>query len=107
MKQPSLKNGILLITYAIVLYLVLSNIGLVAGTGSYVLAVLRPVIIGVVTAYIINLLMRPMETKWPPVGPQQACHLHCAFDTGRAGHYHRAVLFHPAAGGRKPFEPGQ
>ena len=64
MKQPSLKNGILLITYAIVLYLVLSNIGLVAGAGSYVLAVLRPVIIGVVTAYIINLLMRPMETKW-------------------------------------------
>ena len=58
MKQPSLKNGILLITYAIVLYLVLSNIGLVAGAGSYVLAVLRPVIIGVVTAYIINLLMR-------------------------------------------------
>ena len=28
------------------------------------MTVLRPVIIGVVMAYVINLLMRPMETKW-------------------------------------------
>lgn len=64
MKQSSLKSGIFLITYGIVLYLVLSNIGLLAGAGGYVMAVLRPVIIGVVMAYVINLLMRPMETKW-------------------------------------------
>ena len=55
MNRSSLKSGIFLITYGIVLYLVLSHIGLVAGAGSYIMTVLRPV---------INLLMRPMETKW-------------------------------------------
>ena len=64
MNRSSLKSGIFLINYGIVLYLVLSNIGLVAGAGSYIMTVLRPVIIGVVMAYVINLLMRPMETKW-------------------------------------------
>lgn len=64
MNRSSLKSSILLITYGIVLYLVLSHIGLVAGAGSYIMTVLRPVIIGVVMAYVINLLMRPMETKW-------------------------------------------
>lgn len=64
MNRSSLKSGIFLITYGIVLYLVLSHIGLVAGAGSYIMTVLRPVIIGVVMAYVINLLMRPMETKW-------------------------------------------
>ena len=64
MKQFSLKSGILLITYSIVLYLALSHLGLLAGAGSYIMTVLRPVIIGVVMAYIINLLLRPMETKW-------------------------------------------
>ena len=111
MNRSSLKSGIFLITYGIVLYLVLSHIGLVAGAGSYIMTVLRPVIIGVVMAYVINLLMRPMETKWmaplPPPGARQAGPLHCPFHPGCAGHYHRAVLFHPAAGGRKSFEPGQ
>ncbi len=64
MKQSSLKSGVFLITYGIVLYLALSHLGVLAGAGSYIMAVLRPVIIGVVMAYIINLLMRPMETKW-------------------------------------------
>ena len=64
MNRSSLKSSIFLITYGIVLYLVLSHIGLVAGAGSYIMTVLRPVIIGVVMAYVINLLMRPMETKW-------------------------------------------
>ena len=64
MKQSSLKSGVFLITYGIVLYLTLSHLGVLAGAGSYIMAVLRPVIIGVVMAYVINLLMRPMETKW-------------------------------------------
>ena len=64
MNRSSLKSGIFLNTYGIVLYLVLSHIGLVAGAGSYIMTVLRPVIIGVVMAYVINLLMRPMETRW-------------------------------------------
>ena len=64
MNRSSLKSSIFLITYGIVLYLVLSHIGLVAGAGSYSMTVVRPVIIGVVMAYVINLLMRPMETKW-------------------------------------------
>ena len=64
MKQSSLKSGIFLITYGIVLYLSLSHLGLLAGAGSHIITVFRPVIIGVVMAYIINLLMRPMETRW-------------------------------------------
>ena len=64
MKQSSMKSGIFLITYGIVLYLSLSHLGLLAGAGSHIIAVFLPVIIGVVMAYIINLLMRPMETRW-------------------------------------------
>lgn len=58
------KHGLLLITYAIVLYLVLSHLGTVAGAWNTLMAVFRPVLIGIAMAYIINLLMRPMETCW-------------------------------------------
>ena len=64
MERSSLKRGIILITYGIVLYLTLSHLGLLADAGSTIMTVLRPVTIGVVLAYIINLLMRPMETRW-------------------------------------------
>ena len=64
MERSSLKRGIILITYGIVLYLALSHLGLLADAGSTIMTVLRPVTIGVVLAYIINLLMRPMETRW-------------------------------------------
>lgn len=62
--KRSLKRGIVLITYAIVLYLVLSHLGTVSEAWLTLISVLRPVLIGVVMAYILNLLMRPMETKW-------------------------------------------
>lgn len=116
MERSSLKRGIILITYGIVLYLALSHLGLLADAGSTIMTVLRPVTIGVVLAYIINLLMRPMETRWlagccvaalSPSGPLQAGDLHRAFHFGCAGAYHRAVLFHSAAGGREPDQPGQ
>lgn len=58
------KHGLLLITYAIVLYLVLSHLGTVAGAWNTLMVVFRPVLIGIAMAYIINLLMRPMETQW-------------------------------------------
>ena len=64
MERSSLKRGIILITYGIVLYLALSHLGLLADAGSTIMTVLRPVTIGVVLAYIINLLMRPMEARW-------------------------------------------
>lgn len=115
MNRSSLKSGIFLITYGIVLYLVLSHIGLVAGAGSYIMTVLRPVIIGVVMAYVINLLMRPMETKWlaglwrrcPRLarGKRGLCIV--PFHPGCAGHHYGPVPVHPAAGRGKPAEPCQ
>ena len=73
MNRSSLKSGIFLITYGIVLYLVLSHIGLVAGAGSYIMTVLRPVIIGVVMAYVINLLMRPASGAYVSSFPSWVC----------------------------------
>ena len=60
----SVKRGIFLISYAIVLYLVLSHLGTVSEAWGTLMVVLRPILIGVVVAYILNLLMRPMETRW-------------------------------------------
>ncbi len=60
----SVKRGMLLITYAVVLYLVLSHIGTVTGAISTLLTVLKPVLLGILMAYILNLLLRPMETCW-------------------------------------------
>ena len=60
----SVKRGMLLITYAIVLYLILSHLGTVSEAISTIFTVLRPVLLGILMAYILNLLMRPMETCW-------------------------------------------
>lgn len=60
----TVKRGLLYITYAIVLYLMLSHLSTVSKAWTTLMTVLRPVLLGVVIAYILNLLMRPMETKW-------------------------------------------
>lgn len=63
MKQ-SIRHGIVLITYAVVLYLALSHLGTLSQAWTTLMNVLQPVLVGILMAYILNLLMRPMETKW-------------------------------------------
>lgn len=60
----SLKRGMLLVSYGILLYVLLTHFNIVITAFQKLMGILKPVIIGVVLAYVINLLMRPMETKW-------------------------------------------
>lgn len=60
----TVKRGLIFITYAIVLYLILSHLSTVSQALTTLTTVLGPVLLGIVIAYILNLLMRPMETKW-------------------------------------------
>ncbi|NLE26416.1 MAG: AI-2E family transporter [Clostridiaceae bacterium] len=54
---PKLKGYFLLITYAILLYLAVSNIKSVLAFLSTILVVLSPFIIGIVFAYVLNIIM--------------------------------------------------
>ncbi len=56
-----LKGYIILITYAILLYLAVSNISDVIAFLGKILAVLSPFILGIVFAYILNILMSLFE----------------------------------------------
>ncbi len=58
-----LKGYIILITYAILLYLAVSNISDVIAFLGNILAVLSPFILGIVFAYILNILMSLFERK--------------------------------------------
>ncbi len=57
----SIQKWIILITYAIVLYLVLSNIHRFSGVADYILTVSLPVVLGFAIAYTLNLPMRSIE----------------------------------------------
>lgn len=58
-----LKDYLILITYAILLYLAVSNINKVLAFFGNVLAVLMPFILGILFAYILNILMSFLERK--------------------------------------------
>lgn len=58
-----LKGYIILITYAILLYLAVSNIGHVLDFLGGILVVLRPFILGILFAYILNIIMSFFERK--------------------------------------------
>ena len=60
----SFKNYILLITYAVLLYLAISNIGIVMAVIREFLKILAPFILGFVFAYILNILMSFVERKF-------------------------------------------
>lgn len=57
----SIQKWIILITYAIVLYLVLSNIHRFSGVADYILTVSLPVVLGFAIAYTLNLPMKSIE----------------------------------------------
>lgn len=54
---PKLKGYFLMITYAILLYLAVSNIRSVLAFFSTILLVLSPFIIGIIFAYVLNIIM--------------------------------------------------
>ena len=57
------KDYIILISYAVLLYLAVSNIGQVLIFSGYVLAILMPFIVGICFAYVLNILMSFLERK--------------------------------------------
>ncbi len=61
--RSQLKKWILLITYAIVLFLTLSNLDRVAGVLGYVYRIVSPVITGIFIAYVLNIPMKLIENK--------------------------------------------
>ena len=96
MKQSSIKSGIFLITYGIVLYLSLSHHRGVSpghyrrGHGIYHQPADAP---------DGNQVAGGALAAQSPAGAWKAWYLHCAFHTGRSCHYHRSVRIHSAAGG--------
>lgn len=57
------KNYIVLITYAVLLYLTVSNIGLILAVLWEIIKILSPFILGFIFAYILNILMSFIERK--------------------------------------------
>lgn len=58
-----IKGNMILITYAVLLFLIVSNIKAVISFFSIILSVLSPVILGMVFAYVLNIPMRFFERK--------------------------------------------
>ena len=50
-----------LVTFAIIMYLSFSNINLVLGAFSRILSVFMPLLIGIAIAFVLNLLLKPIE----------------------------------------------
>ncbi|MGI6031089.1 MAG: AI-2E family transporter [Eubacteriales bacterium] len=59
----SVLRYIIVATYAIVLYLALSNLSQFSGVASYVLSVSYPIVLGFFIAYVLNLPMKWLEQK--------------------------------------------
>ena len=58
------KSYYLIVTYAIVLFLGLSNLDKVLGVLGFFLSVLKPLIIGIAIAFVLNLLLKIIESKY-------------------------------------------
>lgn len=59
-----IKGNLILITYAVLLYLLVSNISVVKNSLGVILGVLSPVIMGLVFAYVLNIPMRFFELNF-------------------------------------------
>lgn len=60
-EKKRFKTGLILITYAVILYVLLSNPGVVVWFLGNMLRIIKPFIYGIATAYILNILMRLFE----------------------------------------------
>lgn len=60
------KKYIPIVTYAIFLYLGISNIDIIGGVISNMLSIFTPLIVGIVIAFILNLLMKIIEERVYP-----------------------------------------
>lgn len=63
-----IKPLLIVVTYAIVLYLVLSNISALSGIINLIINLIKPVLIGFVIAYVLNILMTKIEKQLDKCG---------------------------------------
>ena len=63
MERKKTKTILFIITFTILLYLGLQNIGVVAGAVQFFVRLLSPFIIGLCIAFIVNVLMRALEER--------------------------------------------
>lgn len=63
MKKEDLKSKILLITYGVVLFVLLMNYQWLFDVIGFVGKIILPFIIGIITAFVINVLMKMLEEK--------------------------------------------
>lgn len=63
MERKKTKTILFIITFTILLYLGLQNIGVVAGAVQFLVRLLSPFIIGLCIAFIVNVLMRALEER--------------------------------------------
>ena len=64
LNKKNIKRILLIITFALVLYWVLHNIEQVGSILSALLSVLSPLLIGLCLAFVLNLIMCPLERAW-------------------------------------------
>lgn len=64
LNKKNIKRILLIITFALVLYWVLHNIEQVVSMLSALLSVLSPLLIGLCLAFVLNLIMCPLERAW-------------------------------------------
>ena len=64
LNKKNIKRILLIITFALVLYWVLHNIEQVGRMLSALLSVLSPLLIGLCLAFVLNLIMCPLERAW-------------------------------------------
>ena len=57
------KRYFLLVTYGIVLFLALSNIGKIGNAIDYTMSILSPILTGIIVAFLLNIFVRLFETK--------------------------------------------
>ena len=60
-KSPTLKNGLILITFGVCLYSLLQHLGDFAGGINTLMAMLSPILLGFVLAFVLNVLMSGFE----------------------------------------------
>lgn len=62
-QKSSFKRGILLITFGVVLYSVLQNLGAVVDGWKYIWGIVQPIVLGLCMAFVFNVLMVPCERR--------------------------------------------
>ena len=72
-----LQHMLIVATYSILLYLILSNLDKVSGALSHLSGVLAPIVLGICIAYVVNLLLKLVEERllaplWKKAPPRLA-----------------------------------